>query len=49
MGTKMHEGSLQNLMFGVALSLLQSFKGVPNEFPESMVALWDLGLQFCLK
>ena len=41
-GTKIHDGSSQKLMFGDALSLLQSFKGGASGFPESMVTLWDI-------
>jgi hypothetical protein len=37
--TKMYEGSSQKLMFGGALSLFLSFKGVANRFSESMVTL----------
>jgi len=38
-GTNIVNGILQKLMFGGALSLLQSFKGGANRFPESMVTL----------
>jgi hypothetical protein len=37
------------LMFGGALSLFLSFKGVANRFSESMVTLWDMDSPFCLK
>jgi len=42
-------GMAQKLMFGGALSLLQSFKGGTNGTPESMVTLWDMGSQFYSK
>jgi hypothetical protein len=38
-GTKICDGSSRKLMFRGALSLLQSFKGGANGFPESMVTL----------
>jgi len=41
-GTKIHDRSSWKLMFGGALSLLQSFKGGANGFPQSMVTLWDV-------
>jgi hypothetical protein len=37
------------LMFRGALSLLQSFKGGANGFPESMVTLWDIDSPFYSK
>jgi hypothetical protein len=37
-GTKIHDGSSQTLMFGGGCSL-QSFKGGANRSPESMVTL----------
>jgi hypothetical protein len=37
--TKIHDGSSRKLMFEGAPSLLQSFKGVANGFPGSMVTL----------
>ena len=49
MGTKICDGSSQKLMFGSALSLLQSFKGGTNGFPESVVMLWDMGSAFYSK
>jgi len=36
-------------MFAGALSLLQSFKGGANVFPESVVTLWDMGSPFYSK
>jgi len=45
-GTKIRDRSSQKLMFGGALSLLQSFKGGANRFPESMVMLLDMGSPF---
>ena len=36
-GSKICDRSVQKLMLGASLSLLQSFKGVSNRFPESMV------------
>jgi len=48
-GTKMCDGSTQKLMFGGALSLLQSCKGGTNGPPESMVTLWDMGSHFYSK
>ena len=48
-GTKMCDRSSQKLMFGGGLSLLQSLKGGTNESLESMVTLWDMGLQFYSK
>jgi len=48
-GIKIHEGISQRWMFGGALSLLQSFKGLANMFSESMVTLWDMGSPVCLK
>jgi hypothetical protein len=36
-------------MFAGALSLLQSFKGGANGFPESMMMLWDMGSPFYSK
>jgi hypothetical protein len=47
--TKMYVGSSQTLMFGGAPSLLQSFKGVANRFPESVVTLWDMDSPVCSK
>jgi hypothetical protein len=41
-GTKIHDRSSWKLMFGGAVSLLQSFKGGANGFPQSMVTLWDV-------
>jgi len=35
--TKIHDGSLQKLMFGGALSRFQSFKGGANGFPRFVV------------
>jgi hypothetical protein len=48
-GTKMCDGSSQKLMFGGALSLLQSFKRGTNGSLESMVTLWDMVSQFYWK
>ena len=45
-GTKIRDGSSQKFVFGGALSLLQSFKGGANGFPESMVMLLDMGSPF---
>jgi len=36
-------------MFAGALSLLQSFRGGANGFPESVVTLWDMVSQFYSK
>jgi hypothetical protein len=47
--TKIHDDSSQKLMFGGALSLLQSFKGGASGFPESMMMLRDVGSLFCSK
>ena len=49
MGTKIRNVSSQKLIFGGALSLLRSFKGGANGFPESMVMLWDMGSPFYSK
>jgi hypothetical protein len=38
-GMKMCDGSSQKLMFGGAVSLLQSFKGGANRFRESVLML----------
>ena len=48
-GTKICDGSSQKLMFGGALSLLQSLKWRANGFPESMVMVWDMGSPFYSK
>jgi hypothetical protein len=48
-GSKIHDGSSWKLIFGGALSLLQSFKGGAYGFPESMVTLWDMVLTFYSK
>jgi hypothetical protein len=37
------------LMFGGAVSLLQSFKGGANRFRESVLMLWDMGSPFYSK
>jgi hypothetical protein len=47
LGTKIHDRS-QKLMFGGALSFLQSLKGWANRFPDSMV-MWDIGSPFYWK
>ena len=39
----------KKLMFAGALSLLLSFKGGANTFPESVVTLWDMGSRFYSK
>jgi len=36
-GTKIHDGSSQKLMFGGALTLLKLFKGGANGFPGFVV------------
>jgi len=46
--TKKHGGSSQKFMFAGVLSLLQSFKGGANRFPESVVT-WDIGSLFYSK
>jgi len=48
-GTKIHNRSLQKLMFEGALSLLQSLKGGEYGFPECVVTLWDMVSPFYLK
>ena len=49
MVTKMPEGSSHKLIFGGALSLLQSFKERVNGVSESVATLWDMGSQFYSK
>jgi hypothetical protein len=48
-GTKICDGSSRKLIFGGSLSLLQSFKGGANGFPESMMTLWDMVSPFYSK
>jgi hypothetical protein len=48
-GSKIRDGSWWKLIFGGALSLLQSFKGWAYGFHESMVTLWDMVLTFYSK
>ena len=48
-GTKIRDGSSQKLMFGGALSLLQSLEWRANGFLESMVMVWDMGSPFYSK
>jgi hypothetical protein len=48
-GTKIRDGSSQKLMLGGALSLLQSFKGGSDGFPESVVTMRDVGFTILLQ